>query len=134
MAITRSSRIYLLAITILLCSFSGKNSGEYKNLDLNQYNALVNDKEQLVLVSFSAPWCKSCILMSPHIDKVAQMYQGRVKVIRINVDENRKMSEILNVKYLPTVFLYKNKQAVWNNVGYMDRYPLTVYINKHLDD
>lgn len=134
MAIIKSSRIYLLAITIILCSFSGKKSSGYKNLDINQYNALVNDKEQLVLVDFYAPWCKSCIQMSPHIDKIAQMYQGKVKVVRINVDENKTMSQVLNIKYLPTVYLYKNKQAVWNYVGYIDRYPLTVYINRHLDD
>jgi thioredoxin len=134
MAIIKSSRIYLLAITIILCSLSGKKSSGYKNLDINQYNALVNDKEQLVLVDFYAPWCKSCIQMSPHIDKIAQMYQGRVKVVRINVDENKTMSQVLNIKYLPTVYLYKNKQAVWNFVGYIDRYPLTVYINRHLDD
>ncbi len=134
MAIFKSSRIYLVAVTILfLCSFSGKDVPEYKNLDLKKYNALVNDKQQLVLVDFYAPWCKPCLLMSPHIDKIAQMYKGRVKVVRINVDENKAMSELLNIKYLPTVFLYKNKQAVWNYTGYLDRYPLTVYINKHLD-
>lgn len=134
MAIIRSTRIYLLAITIVLCSFSGKKTAEYKDLNLDQYNALVNDKEQLVLVDFYAPWCRSCLLMSPHIDKVAQMYKGKVKVIRINVDENKTMSQVLNIKYLPTVYLYKNKQAVWNYVGYIDRYPLTVYINKHLEE
>ena len=133
MAIFKSIRIYLLAITIVfLCSFSGKEVPEYRNLNAAKYNSLVND-EQLVLVDFYAPWCKSCLLMSPHINKIAQMYKGKVKVIRINVDENKAMSQLLNIKYLPTVYLYKKKQAVWNYTGYMDRYPLTVYINRHLE-
>lgn len=134
MAITKSTRIYLLAITILLlCSFDGKEADEYKNLDAVEYNALVKEKNQLVLVDFYAPWCKSCRLMTPHIDKIAQMYKGKVKVVRINVDENKAMSQLLNIKYLPTVYLYKDQKAVWNFTGYLERYPLTVYINKHLD-
>jgi thioredoxin 1 len=131
MAIIRSLRIYLLAITILfLCSFSGKNATEYKSLTAEQYNDLVND-DQLVLVDFYAPWCNPCRLMSPHIEKIAQMYKGKVKVVRINVDENKVMSQLLNIKYLPTVYLYKDRKAVWNYTGYMDRYPLSVYIKKH---
>lgn len=132
MAIIRSSRIYLLAITILfLCSFSGKENTEYKKLSVDQYNELVKD-DKLVLVDFYAPWCRPCNLMSPHIDKVAEMYKGKIKVVRINVDENKTMSTVLNVKYLPTIYFYKNQKAVWNNVGYLDQYALRVYLNRYL--
>ena len=58
----------------------------------------------------------------------------KVKVIRINVDENKAMSQLLNIKYLPTVYLYKNKRAVWNFTGYLDRYPLQVYVSRHFED
>ena len=70
--------------------------------------------------------------MSPHIDKVAEMYKGRIKVIRINVDENKTMSTVLNIKYLPTIYFYKDRKAVWNNVGYLDQYALRVYLNRFL--
>ena len=136
MAILKSTRIYLLAITtfFLLCSFSGAEVAEYKNLDAVKYNEIVDDNEQLVLVDFWAPWCKPCRLMQPNIEKIAQMYKGKVKVIRINVDENKAMSQLLNIKYLPTVYLYKNKRAVWNFTGYLDRYPLQVYVSRHFED
>ena len=133
MAIIKSLSIYLLAITgVLLCSFDGKKGKECKDLNATQYNDLVKD-EQLVLVDFYAPWCNPCRQMSPHIEKIAQMYKGKVKVVRINLDENKFISQLLNIKYLPTVYLYKDQKAVWNFTGYLERYPLQVYISKHLD-
>lgn len=117
---------------LLLCSFGGKKGAELKNLTAEQYNNLV-DNEELVLIDFYSPGCQYCKQLSPNIDKIEEVYKGKLKVIRINVAENKFVSDMMNIKSIPTVYLYKNNKAVWNFTGYIEKYPLSVYVRRHLN-
>lgn len=132
MSHTRYLGIYLLVpVLFLLCSFGPGKKAEHKNLTKAQYNNIVGEQE-MVLVDFYSPGCQFCKQLSPSVDKIEEIYKGKVKVVRINVQENRMLSEMLNVKSIPALFLYKGKSPVWNSVGALDKYVLMLSINRYI--
>ena len=95
------------------------------------------DKEVLnsdapVLVDFWAEWCGPCRMMTPTIDAIAEAYAGRVKVGKLNVDENGATSMRYNVRGIPTLLLFKGGQVVEQVVGLADKDSLKKVIDKHV--
>ena len=70
-----------------------------------------------VLVDFWAPWCGPCKSMSPIIDELAAEYEGKVKVVKMNVDENPESPGKFSVMSIPTFVIFKDGQAVTTFVG-----------------
>jgi len=73
----------------------------------------------LVLVDFFAPWCGPCKKMKPDLDKISKDYKGKVKVWRIDVDENPELAKSLKVEALPTVVVYRSGKLVVRKMGYL---------------
>jgi len=89
-------------------------------------------REGLALVDFWAPWCGPCRLVSPVIEELAGDLQGKVKVGKLNVDENMKTSEKFRVMSIPTVILFKDGEAVEVMVGAQPKSAYQSRIEKHL--
>jgi len=70
-----------------------------------------------VLVDFWAPWCMPCRILGPIIDKLAQEYAGRVKVVKLNTDENPAMSAKYEIMAIPTLIIFKDGQPIQNIAG-----------------
>jgi thioredoxin 1 len=70
-----------------------------------------------VLVDFWAPWCGPCIMAAPVLDKIASDYQGRLKVCKINVDEQRDTAIKYGIMSIPTMNIFKNGQVVGRITG-----------------
>ncbi len=71
-----------------------------------------------VLVDFWAEWCRPCRLAEPVIEELAKEYEGRLKVGKLNVDENPLVSQKYGIMSIPTVIVFKNGQEVTNEVGF----------------
>ena len=87
-----------------------------KGITLTQYNDLLKSKTP-VLVDFYAEWCAPCKKMEPFLKKMAAEMPDKVKIVRINVDENTELCKQLSVSALPVLKLYKNDKIVWDNLG-----------------
>ncbi len=77
--------------------------------------------DKLVLVDFYADWCGPCQKMKPFLDEIAKENADKVVILRINADDNQELCKELKINALPTLSLYKNKQKVWSNTGFMDK-------------
>jgi thioredoxin 1 len=109
----------------------GKNGAEQKNENLSEdeFRNLVS-KDQLVLVDFNAPWCKPCRLLSPVLEEVEQEMSGKLKVLKIDVDQNRDLASSLAVANIPAIFVYKEGKLVWQQVGLIEKAQLTAVLGK----
>ena len=81
----------------------------------------VVDAKGTVLVDFYADWCGPCKMMSPVIDNIADEYSDKVKVGKINIDENQNLAVEYNVMSIPTIMIFKNGQLQHTVVGVRDK-------------
>jgi thioredoxin 1 len=70
-----------------------------------------------VLVDFWAVWCAPCRMIAPVIDEIAETYSGKVKVGKVNVDDNSKIPNQYGIRSIPTVMLFKNGQVADQVIG-----------------
>lgn len=85
-----------------------------------QFENLITS-EKLVLVDFYADWCAPCKKMKPYLEEISNEMHDKVMVIRINADENQEICSMLKIDALPVLQLYKAKQQVWNNEGFISK-------------
>ncbi len=86
----------------------------------------------LVLVDFWAEWCAPCRMIAPILEELAQEYEGKLLVAKLDVDENPKTAMRFRVMSIPTVILFKNGQPVEVLVGAQPKRNFQAKIEKHL--
>ena len=83
-----------------------------KALELNEleFNRLMESGEA-VLVDYWAPWCVYCRRIAPAYEKLAEQYQGKLKIAKVNIDENPQLADRENIEVIPTLVLYRDGKA-----------------------
>lgn len=85
-----------------------------------------------VLVDFWAEWCGPCKMIAPIVDEIANEYSGRVKVVKINIDENDQTPVKYGVRGIPTLILFKDGEVEGTNVGALTKQQLATFLDEHL--
>jgi len=89
-------------------------------------------RQQLVLVDFWAPWCGPCRTLTPILEKVVAEYGGRVKLAKINSDENPELSTAFSIRSIPNVIAFRDGKAVSQFMGALPEGQVRAFIDKLL--
>jgi len=92
----------------------------------------VLDSEVPVLVDFWAPWCGPCRMVAPVVDEIAEQYSGKVKVVKVNTDDNPSVASQYGIRSIPTLMIFKGGQRVDMVVGAVPKTTLATTLEKHL--
>ena len=106
--------------------------GYVREINDNNFDNEVINSPDLTVVDFWAPWCGPCRKMSAVIDEVANEFEGRVNICKINTDENLKSAKEYSISGLPSILIFKNGKAIERLVGLMPKNTLANNIKKHL--
>jgi thioredoxin 1 len=92
----------------------------------------VLQSEQPILVDYWAEWCGPCKMIAPILDEISTTYDGKLKVAKMNVDENRDIPAKFGIRGIPTLMLFKGGQLAATKVGAMSKAQLTAFIDQQL--
>lgn len=81
------------------------------------FDAEVKESDIPVVVDFWAEWCGPCKQIGPALEEISEEMAGKVKVVKVNVDENMQVAASLNVRGIPALFLFKDGEVVSNKTG-----------------
>ena len=98
----------------------------------DSFPAEVLQSEQPVLVDYWAEWCGPCKMIAPILDDIAKSYAGRLKVAKLNIDDNQTTPATYGVRGIPTLMLFKNGAVEATKVGMMSKSQLAAFIDSHL--
>ena len=85
-----------------------------------------------VLVDYWADWCGPCKMISPMLDEVAREYAGRLKVCKLNIDENQGTPPKFGIRGIPTLMIFKNGNVEATKVGALSKSQLTAFVDSNI--
>lgn len=98
----------------------------------NQFEDEVLKSDEPVLVDFWASWCGPCRMVAPVIEEIARDYQGKLKVVKVNVDDSPDTASRFGIMSIPTIMLFKGGEAVETVTGFSKKEDLDNLIEKNL--
>ena len=96
------------------------------------FDAEVRQSEIPVVVDFWAEWCGPCKQIGPALEELSEEYAGRVKIVKVNVDDNPDSPAQMGVRGIPALFLFKDGQVVSNKVGAAPKASIASWISSAL--
>ena len=139
MSINKSATVLVIIVlsTIYSCGSGTKANNnavagnELKIIkDMESFNEIINSSTP-VLVDFYADWCAPCKMMAPILHQVSKDMEGKVKVIKVDVDKNEDTARKYQIRSIPTMILFKDGKAVWQGVGVMQADQIKAIIQKN---
>ncbi len=107
-------------------------SDEIGSITDDSFEQEVLKSEQPVLVDYWAEWCRPCKTIAPLLDEIAGEYKGKLRVARINIDDNPNIPPKYGVRGIPTLMIFKNGNVEATRVGALSKSQLTAFINQSI--
>lgn len=125
-------KISIILMGILLTNKEKKNMTEVLHTNDANFETDVLRSAVPVLLDFWAPWCGPCRMISPILDELAAEFGDKVKIVKINIDENQGTPAQFGVRSIPTLMLFKEGKAVATQVGALPKNQLANFVNQNI--
>ncbi|PYU30909.1 MAG: thioredoxin [Acidobacteria bacterium] len=89
-------------------------------------------KSQPVMVDFWAEWCRPCHMLAPTVAEIASAYSGKLKVVKVNVDENLNAAGRFNIRGIPTLLIFKGGEVADQIVGAVPKEQIQKVVDRHI--
>ena len=89
-------------------------------------------KTQPVMVDFWADWCRPCHMLSPTVEEIAKEHEGKLKVVKLNVDDSQNSAAKFNIRGIPTLLVFKGGQVADQIVGAVPKEQIVKILERHL--
>ncbi len=106
--------------------------GKIKVVTDESFESDVINAPQMVLVDFWAAWCEPCKALAPVLDEIADEYDTKIVVAKINVDENNQSPQKYGVRGIPTMLLFKDGDVVATKIGVLSKAELSAFIDSNI--
>lgn len=103
---------------------------EVKHINEDEFESTINSNK-LVLVDFFATWCPPCKMLGPVLEELIQEVGEDTDIVKVNVDENEKLSQKFNIMSVPTLILFKNGDIADKTIGFQPKEQLLDFINQN---
>jgi thioredoxin 1 len=107
-------------------------SGQIIHLSDSSFQQDVLESTVPVLVDYWAEWCGPCKMIAPILDDIVKEYDGRIKVAKLNIDENQATPPKYGIRGIPTLMLFKNGNVEATKVGALSKSQLTAFIDSNI--
>lgn len=107
-------------------------SGPVVHITDDTFDEEVAQSDKPVLVDYWADWCGPCKMIAPILDEIAEEFAGRVKVAKLNIDENPSTPPKYGIRGIPTLMLFKNGNVEATKVGAVSKSQLTAFIDSNI--
>lgn len=96
------------------------------------FEAEVVSAEGCILVDYWADWCGPCKMIAPILDEIAEEYDGKIKVVKLNIDENPNTPPKFGIRGIPTLMIFKGGSVEATKVGAVSKSQLTAFIDSNI--
>ncbi|WP_250655696.1 thioredoxin TrxA [Alkalimarinus coralli] len=107
-------------------------SDKIVNVTDDSFEEEVLSADTAVLVDYWAEWCGPCKMIAPVLEEIADEYEGRLKICKLNIDENEQTPPKFNIRGIPTLMLFKNGNVDATKVGALSKSQLTAFLDSNI--